>query len=238
MNKTSDGRFVDKRVVIDKGLLKNIIYCIKIEKNINWKEFSKLLKISEQTIRHDWIHKNTIPLKKFKLLINLSKNYTFNSFKDKIKIKEPFWGQRLKEGVIKTKKVKIPDKNNEKFAEFYGILLGDGCVFSNLNGFAISADKILDKNYVTVYINKLIFDLFEVYPSFYFSKKHRSLNCFLYSRILARYLTDIGFPKGIKYPFDKISNQDLSLPFALNLQFAEAVKGDVTPTGVEPVLPG
>lgn len=197
MNKTRDGRFIDKRVSINSDLLKQIIIKTKENKKLTWKEFGLKLGVSEQTVRHDWINKgNTIPFSIFHKIIKMS-NEKFNIL-NKIKVKEPFWGQKLKNGLIKTKKIKFPDINTEEFAEFYGIMLGDGCVFSNMYGLAISADKILEHNYFNKYIKNLIYTLFGVYPSFYYSKKVRSMNCFLYSKLAAEFMAEVGFPIGKK----------------------------------------
>ncbi len=46
------------------------------------------------------------------------------------------------------------------------------------------------------------------------------------------------FPRGVKYQFEKVSNHDLALPFKLNREFEDSLSRNVTPTGVEPVLPG
>lgn len=46
------------------------------------------------------------------------------------------------------------------------------------------------------------------------------------------------FPKGLKYKFEDISNHDLSLPFKLNKEFADATFLNVTPREVESRLPG
>lgn len=198
MKKTTDGRIIDKRVVLERDDIRKLIFSAKEKDGLTWKELARELRVCEQTASHDWINKgNTIPLSIFNRLCTIAgidKNY----YSAKMIIKDSFWGQRLKKGVIKTKAIKIPDINSEKFAEFYGILLGDGCVFSNSYGLAISADKILEDNYFNSYIRNLIYDLFGVYPSFYYSKKFRSINCFLYSKLAAEFMVNLGFPKGKK----------------------------------------
>lgn len=195
MNKTTDGRFIDKRVSIDKKILKEIILNAKSKQNLSWKKFANKIGVVEQTLRHDWIKKeNTIPLTIFTKLIKMS-SYKLNDFKKDINLKESFWGQKLNK---KEKKVKIPEIYSKEFAEFYGIMLGDGCIFSNKKGIAISGDNILDKIYFESYIKNLIYKLFKTYPSFYISKKYRSMNCILYSIKINKFLTELGFPRGLK----------------------------------------
>ena len=194
MKRTIDGRFIEKRVVIDNNLLKEIIYKIKAKHNLSWPKLGKELNISSQMIRHEWlIKKSTIPLSIFKKIEKLYGK------KIKAELKNPFWGQRLKDGKIKYKEVTLPYIHDIHFAEFYGILLGDGCVFSNLSGFSISGDKVLDKDYHEVYIKNLIIYLFGTNPSFYYSKKQRLVSCFFYSKKIAEFLIKNNFPKGIKY---------------------------------------
>ena len=130
VTKTVDGRFVEKRVAINSKILKQIVIQAKKNKKLTWRELGLKLGVCEQTVRHDWINKgNTIPYSIFEKLIKMSNN-NLEELKNKIQVKEAFWGQRIKDGVIKTKKISLPDVESEKFAEFYGIMLGDGCVFS------------------------------------------------------------------------------------------------------------
>lgn len=206
MNRTTDKRIIDKRVEINKAKLKELIFNIKEKNKITWEKLAEKLEVCEITLRNDWINKgNTIPLSSFKKLLNMS-NQNIEEFK--IKIKDPFWGQKLNK---KKKKVIFPNIKTKEFAEFYGIMLGDGCIFSNNKGFAISGDKILDENYFKEYIKNSIHNLFGVSPALYISKKYRSMNCVLYSKSISEYLIKLGFPKGLK------SSGKLEIPkFILN----------------------
>jgi len=198
INKTKDGRIIDKRVKVRKPLLNDIITKIKEDSKLTWKDLSYKLGVCDYTVRQDWMNKNnTIPLSIFKKLLKIGK-LQFKDLEKEVEILEPFWGQKMA-GHRATKRITIPTVKNEKLAELYGIMLGDGCVFSNMKGIAISGDKILDKDYLTVYVKKLIFDLFGVYPSYYPSSKHRSINCVVYSKALSNYFKDMGFPVGLKY---------------------------------------
>lgn len=197
MKRTKDGRFIEKRVVVDKILLKEILANIKNKNDFSWDQFSTKLGVCSQMIRHGWLKKDsTIP---FSIFLKIEKLY---GKRIKYKIKEPFWGQRLIDGKIKFKEVRLPNINNVRFSEFYGILLGDGCIFSSLKGISISGDRILDKDYHERFISSLIGDLFGVKPSIYYSKKFRSINCFLYSKKIAEFLYRTGFPKGLKNLFE------------------------------------
>ena len=153
MMKTSDGRFIEKRVKIDKNEIRKLLIKAKIKRKLNWTKLGKVLGVSSHTASYDWIGKgNTIPLSKFKK-ITLLAGSSYNSYSKKIELVEPFWGQKIKDGMLKSKRVTFPNIKSIEFAEFYGILLGDGCVFSNMNGFSISGDKRLDRDYHYFYIN-------------------------------------------------------------------------------------
>lgn len=124
-----------------------------------------------------------------------------NSVYKKIKVTKPFWGQEKGGNSTKeklNKLITIPDINTPKFAEFYGIMLGDGCIYSNLNGFCIAGDSVLDKAFHENHIKKLIFELFNIKPKVYYSKQSRSIRCNVYSRKICRFLIEQGFPAGKK----------------------------------------
>lgn len=198
MNKTNDGRFIEKRVKINGKLLKKIILDIKSEKKYTWGQFSRRLRIGEHTLRVDWLKKDrTIPLSVFKNLISLHKDISFEKLKDKIHFLDPFWGQKIGKKNSK-KKISFPNINSEEFAEFYGILLGDGCIYSNMNGFCITGHKILEKDYYKNYLKKLIENLFSESPKFSISKKSKGIRCYLYSKQISSFLVNLGFPKGKK----------------------------------------
>jgi DNA-binding transcriptional regulator WhiA len=97
-----------------------------------------------------------------------------------------------------SKEIILPQINNPKFAEFYGIMLGDGCLYSNLYGICISGHKILDEEYHVKYLNQLSIELFGIKPKIYYSKKTKSIRTVIYSKRVALFLNKIGFPKGLK----------------------------------------
>jgi len=193
--KTPDGRYIDKRVKIDKEFLHQIISEIKDFRNFNWKNLSDNLEISKSSI-NDWMTREaTIPLSIFRRLISMHPTLDYNDIKTKLVFLEPFWGQKINKFHLP---VKIPKTNDCRFAEFYGILLGDGCIYSNLTGLCISGDSLYDLCYIKNYVSPLVENLFGVEPKIYISKRERAVRCVLYSKIISRYLVGLGFPKGLK----------------------------------------
>jgi hypothetical protein len=199
MKRTRDGRIIEKRVVIDKELLRKLLLEIKIKKSSNWIMVAKKFGVSTQTLRHEWLKKDaTIPLTVFKRILSILQKDNDKNLLDKVKILEPFWGQKIEGGRDKSKKINIPDRSSEELAEFYGILLGDGCLFSDLKGLSITADKILEYDYFTKYLNNLLYHLFGLHPKFYFDRNTRTIRCVLYSKNAVKYLSELGFPIGFK----------------------------------------
>lgn len=195
MKRTSDGRFIEKRIMISNTFLRKIIDTCKKQNKFTWKVFAKKLNISEHTLRYDFRNKHkTLPKSIFNKLLKFNKNLNYKDIKDKIKILSPFWGQRKN----KLKSFIQPKITSELFAEFYGIMLGDGCIYSNFKGICISGDSLVDRHYIKNYISKLIYNLFEIEPKIYYSNQSRSIRCTVYSKTLAKLLVDFGFPKGKK----------------------------------------
>lgn len=198
--KTLDGRFIEKRVKISKRLINIIVKNIKTKNNLTWKELSKMLGMSVQTVRVDWLKKgNTLPESIFKRLLSLDKTLQKDKILKEILFLNPSWGQEKGGNASRNNKsIKLPDKKSVDFAEFYGIMLGDGCIYSNISGFCISGDSISDKKYYEDYLKKLIFKLFGIEPNLCYSNHVNSVRCSFYSRKLSRFLMRIGFPKGKK----------------------------------------
>ncbi len=197
--KTKDGRFIEKRIKGETKFIRRILYKIKESNKFSWSTLATKLNISEYSIVQGWLRRrNTLPLSVFKKLIKLHPSLKFNDVKNRIEIIEPFWGQKIGKKSEIENKIKIPKIHSIEFAEFYGILLGDGCIYSNLSGFCISSNTLADKDYIERYVPDLIIKLFGIKPKIYYSKKTKSANCVLYSKKITTFLISLGFPKGKK----------------------------------------
>lgn len=198
MKKTKDGRFIEKRVKFPKSFIQNVLYRCKKEKKWTWSFFANYLGISEYTLRYDWLNKgNTVPLSLARKIINLHSNLEWKDIERRIKILDEFWGQRLGKKP-KQLEIKITGNKEEKYAEFYGAMLGDGCIFSNMIGICLSGNSALDRNYIEFYLSNIIKEIFGIEPKIYYSKKSKNIRCFVYSKPLAKWLIKEGFPKGKK----------------------------------------
>jgi len=220
MNKTKDGRYLETRIRIPKNLLSKLIWGIKKDKKYTWRQLAEELGVAEQTVRVDWFCKNrTLPLSKFRMLVSMSKKFSYNNFKDKKEFLDPFWGQRITTTRNFKQGIKFPKIDSKEFAEFYGIMLGDGCIYANMNCFCITGNKILENEYYNIYLKNLIKHLFGVFPAFTIAKEAKVIRCYLYSKKVTQFLTNLGFPAGKK--------QNTCIPKFLNnkLLLAHCIRG-------------
>ena len=194
---------------------------ILTKKKINLKKFSKIIEKSYSALKKYRRGELTIPEETFRKLLNYSidKNaYTWKEVADN-------WGQ-IKGGKIfsnkkelkrrlkyartfrKIKKVEI--KFTEFFCEFYGAMLGDGCItnFKDSRGFykniiIISGNKKLDTQYL-FYLKKEIENEYGLKSSIYSYEKENVSILKLQNKSLIRELEKVGFPKGKKYDRIKV----------------------------------
>jgi len=177
--------------------IKNILLNIKKSYNITWNELGKKLGVSEHTVRHDWTTKgNTIP---YSVFIKLQKFFHMSIPRHEYTIiRDPYWGQRLGIKSRIEQRVTIPETSTPDFAEFYGIMLGDGCIYSNDTGLCIACDSLVDAQFITEYVPNLIQKLFSIKSHTYIPKKSRVAYCVVYSKKIVHFLKDTKFPQGKK----------------------------------------
>lgn len=207
MNRTTDGRFKDERAIVDSNKLQIVLEDIKNEKSWTWKEFADSFGVSAHTLRHDWRKDaDSIPLSVARKLDEMSKiDLDF-------KTKSAWHGQK-KGGRKSGMRGNIPDWSLE-FAELYGALLGDGCVYSNFNSFCITGNADLDEEYIR-YLSDLCNSVFDIDPKIRFQREETVVRLTLNSRKIARFLVDTGFPLGKKKnknfspPEDLTANKEL-----------------------------
>ncbi len=96
------------------------------------------------------------------------------------------------------RQIKLPSTTSEEFAEFYGAMIGDGCVYGDLVGFCITCNGVLDEWYVTNYLKNLCVSLFNIHPKIYYAKNEQVVRLVINSVEITRFLTELGFPKGRK----------------------------------------
>ena len=96
------------------------------------------------------------------------------------------------------RQIKLPATNSENFAEFYGAMMGDGCIYGNMAAFCITCNGISDEWYLTQYLKKLCSSLFNVQPKIYYAKKEQVVRLIINSVKITHFLTEFGFPRGIK----------------------------------------
>lgn len=126
------------------------------------------------------------------------------------------------------RKIKLPAVASEEFAEFYGALIGDGCIYGNMAAFCITCNGILDEWHVTNYLNQLCYSLFNVQPKIYYAKKEQVVRLIINSVEITRFLTKFGYPKGRK------KNVELKIPeefFSDNELLSACLRGMIDTDG-------
>lgn len=103
-------------------------------------------------------------------------------------------GRHNKHSITAALPVRTPPQS-EALAEFVGIILGDGGISERQ--VTVTLHKVDDIKYAD-YVKKLIFELFNVTPSFYFSKKDNVIDVVVSRSELVKYLINLGLCVGSK----------------------------------------
>jgi len=115
-------------------------------------------------------------------------------------------------------------KLTKEFCEFYGILMGDGCLtrYNTPDGtkyaIIISGNKRFEFPYYA-YIQNIIASQFKVYSVINEQRNTNAIDLYIRNKSLFFSLHNFGFPIGRKYEQLKIPNQILSLPWHLKKYF-------------------
>lgn len=204
------------------------------KEKINLIQLSKKLKLNYSNLKQYSRAERTIPEHVFSVLISLSPNSLYWD-NNKIILKDN-WGL-IKGGINAGKSRNIKDKLayarkfrkiikvkiilNETFCEFYGMLLGDGCIsrFKNEEGFerlqiAIVCNKKLDSEYLKSW-REILKREYRLNPYYY---EHKEMNFCRLTINNKGFCLDLNnkldVPIGLKYDKLKISNKILALPWA------------------------
>ncbi len=134
MNRTVDGRFKEDRAVFKYADIGSVMEEVKEKQGWTWRDFANNFAVSMYTVRQSWRNESdSIPLSVAEELRELSDRAV------SIRSKSAWHGQR-KGGLRSNLSGNVPEKMDLEFAELYGALLGDGCLYSNMNGFCITGN--------------------------------------------------------------------------------------------------
>ena len=196
------------RLLFKKGKQRELIKRFKENNKLSWKQLSKILNSKESKLKTYYYEASLVPDSIYK---RLDKNKEFKKYI--IQKYQNNWGQS-KGGTISlgnTKEINFP-KESKEFAEFYGIMLGDG----NSNktkaykigtySIRIVGDSRYDQDYLINYVKPLIESLFNIRVRIGKFKNQNA--CFIeaHSSQLVNFLENKGFKQG-----NKIKNQ-LEIP--------------------------
>ena len=160
----------------------NILKYIKKHSDLNWSEIAQSLGVKKRMVFFYLEEKSRLPMYR---LMRLCEQTGFD-----------LSGLKLNTISMKNfeqKPIRKP-KLNEELAEFLGALSGDGNVDPNNNRVSIGCDVITDFEYVTDLIKGKFTKLFNTETTI--KVQNGTIYCQVYSKDLADYLEELGFPKG------------------------------------------
>jgi|SRR3989339_161261 len=95
----------------------------------------------------------------------------------------------------------LPDKN-EKLAELFGILTGDGYInyYPKRQAYVVEVcgNSIKDGNYLKGHFSKLTLQLFNFNLKFYYHKSQNVIRARILSKDIFNHINSLGFPAGFK----------------------------------------
>jgi len=192
------------KIWLEKGKQKELLKKEKELRQVDWASFANLLNIPFSKL-HSFVYEETLIDEITFNKLRLNQNYK----KFIIEKLPENWGQ-IKGGKLspgKLKSIQIP-KKNEKLAEFWGILLGDGNVQKrkaykigtyNIN---VAGHSVLDKDYLLNFVKPLGEELFGTKGRYSYSKVSQCLHIFFDGLNIVEFFEREGFKPG-----DKIKNQ-------------------------------
>lgn len=166
MSKTRLGR----RMRLKPGMQATLVQAVKKQTKFHWAKLSKLLGVSDFTLRCDWgYERTTIPEPCFlKLISFLPKGQQARFNAALLETLDQNWGQRKgveislqAQGVTRIGKISREMLASPDFAEFIGIVLGDGHV--SRKSIAIAFNNKCEQEYAN-YVCSLVENLFGKRP--------------------------------------------------------------------------
>jgi len=192
------------RLLFEKGRQRELLKKEKEERGLTWKIFADELGMRLGKLMTFFTEERVIDDLTFNKL-NLRGKYQ----KFIIKRLGDKWGQSLggKNSFGNLKRIKIPIKD-DKLAELFGIVLGDGNVQSTkgekigVYNVRVVGHSVDDRNYLLYFVKPLFESLFDSSARIYESKTNRALNVSMDSKEVVNFFEENGFKSG-----NKIVNQ-------------------------------
>jgi intein/homing endonuclease len=185
------------RLKLTKSKQRELILSFKIENNLTWQELATLLNVKRGALL-EWYHENNLIPKIIFEKLDSNNNY----YKYILEEKSDNWG-RQKGGLLSTgttKSITSP-KYSKKLAELIGIVLGDGNLHMlNKQSYMlrIAGHSVLDKDYLSNYVYRLCYDLFNISPKIYYSKRSQEMLVLVHSKAVVEFLIGAGLFTGNK----------------------------------------
>lgn len=169
------------------GKQKEILTIFKKKLNITWDELAGIMNLHRSSIFNYCSDRQHLSVERLKRLCAL----TEISFASLGNFDTVFFANTA--GPIK-----LPNKNSVQLAELCGILLGDGCIFSDGKAICVSGHKIHDYKFLKMHVSSLFQNLFRRKPYVYLSKTENSMRLVVYSKEAVKFLLKYIFVMGEK----------------------------------------
>lgn len=181
-------------IVFNKGEQRRFLQYVKLRLDCGWKSIIRVIPISRSMFFKCLKEEYYLTEAVFRILIN------------KASISESHYSFRLDKRQYDV--AIIPNKDCENFAEFVGILLGDGHLAKGTFSTVITINSELEKEYLENRLKPLFFELFDSVGKIRYTKKAKSVQIYLYSKKLFDFLTkEIEIPCG-----RRINNSQNKIP--------------------------
>lgn len=192
------------RLKFTTNIQKQIIESFRKENNLTWAKYAELLEVNPNTLKDWWREKRLLPMNTYEKLDPYKK---FEKYL--VEIKNDNWG-KSKGGILSTgkrKTIKKPEYS-PKLAEFVGIMIGDGNIFTyrkkiNLKLFSVNQVRIAgnakdENDYIRKFVPLLCYELFGITPKIKLHNKYNAIYACMNSVELVRFLSSIGLKDGNK----------------------------------------
>jgi hypothetical protein len=182
------GAFLTKRVRVSKEDAGALFTAYKSQEGLTWNNLAADFDVHVNTLKKRWSKgKTTIPLSVYTKLAAATKLTGCGE------LLENNWAQKL---VAERKWLAIERFRTVEFAELYGAMLGDGCVYSSGRTLCLTGNAILDNHYFGTYLPSLLKFVFDCEPRIY--DDNSKIRVVVNNAAVCANFLKIGYPLGTK----------------------------------------
>ena len=163
---------------LSEGKQRSLLEELKLSTGLTWNRIAELMKVHKSTLYLYLNDRIKIPKDRLELLCR-TMHKDFKKYENLETIQLNYNNKKI---------IKRPNLKSINLAEFCGILLGDGCIYSGTPAICISGHKIHDKEFLRDHVRMLYNILFGVKPYYYENDKTNEIRCIVNSKSLTEFL--------------------------------------------------